>query len=179
MRPQEISNNPGIARRLGVIATNTAIEVDIYGHANSTHFFGTQIMNGLGGSGDFERNAYPVDLHVPVDRERRQGFDGRADVLACRPQRAFGADHRDRARLADLRGLSPIARARRIIDCCAHPAYRDYLHHYIERSPSGHIRHDLRRCFELHNNYIEHGAMLPDLSPSLFETGVKRTRGVA
>ena len=58
LRPQEISNNPGIARRLGVIATNTAIEVDIYGHANSTHFFGTQIMNGLGGSGDFERNAY-------------------------------------------------------------------------------------------------------------------------
>ena len=58
LRPQEISNNPGIARRLGVIATNTAIEIDIYGHANSTHFFGTQIMNGLGGSGDFERNAY-------------------------------------------------------------------------------------------------------------------------
>src|SRR5690606_1786956 len=58
LRPQEISNNPGIARRLGVIATNTAIEVDIYGHANSTHFFGTQVMNGLGGSGDFERNAY-------------------------------------------------------------------------------------------------------------------------
>src|SRR5262249_60271718 len=58
LRPQELSNNPGIARRLGVIATNTAIEVDVYGHVNSTHILGTQIVNGLGGSGDFERNAY-------------------------------------------------------------------------------------------------------------------------
>lgn len=37
LRPQEVSNNSGVARRLGVIATNTAIEVDIDGHANSTH----------------------------------------------------------------------------------------------------------------------------------------------
>lgn len=29
LRPQEISNNPGIARRIGVIAMNTAIEFDI------------------------------------------------------------------------------------------------------------------------------------------------------
>ncbi len=29
LRPQEISNNPGVARRLGVIATNTAIQIDI------------------------------------------------------------------------------------------------------------------------------------------------------
>ena len=38
-----------------MIATNTAIEVDLYGHANSTHVLGAQIVNGLGGSGDFER----------------------------------------------------------------------------------------------------------------------------
>ncbi|MGL5314885.1 MAG: acetyl-CoA hydrolase/transferase C-terminal domain-containing protein, partial [Peptostreptococcaceae bacterium] len=31
LRPQEISNSPEVARRLGVIAINTAIEVDIYG----------------------------------------------------------------------------------------------------------------------------------------------------
>jgi acyl-CoA hydrolase len=55
----------------------------------------------------------------------------------------------------DLRGLSPIARARRIIDQCAHPAYRDYLHHYLESAPMGHIRHDLRRCYELYINLQE------------------------
>jgi acetyl-CoA hydrolase len=65
--------------------------------------------------------------------------------------------------LADLRGLGPAERARRIIDHCAHPAYRDYLHRYIEGARQGHIRHDLARCFELHRNLIEHGAMLPGL----------------
>src|SRR5690625_5633351 len=57
MRPQEISNNPEVIRRLGVIAINTAIEVDIYGNVNSTHLNGSHIMNGIGGSGDFTRNA--------------------------------------------------------------------------------------------------------------------------
>ena len=36
LRPQEISNSPEVARRIGVIAMNTAIEVDIYGNVNST-----------------------------------------------------------------------------------------------------------------------------------------------
>ncbi len=56
LRPQEISNNPEIARRIGVIAMNTAIEVDIYGNVNSTHIMGSKMMNGIGGSGDFARN---------------------------------------------------------------------------------------------------------------------------
>ena len=58
LRPQEISNNPEIIRRLGVIALNVGLEFDIYGHANSTHVAGVDLMNGIGGSGDFERNAY-------------------------------------------------------------------------------------------------------------------------
>jgi len=63
--------------------------------------------------------------------------------------------------LADLRGLGPMERARRIIDTCAHPAYREYLHRYVERSPAGHIRHDLERCFELHRSLLATGSMLP------------------
>lgn len=42
MRPSEISNNPEIIRRLGVISINTAIEADIYGNVNSTHISGTK-----------------------------------------------------------------------------------------------------------------------------------------
>jgi propionyl-CoA:succinyl-CoA transferase len=168
LRPQEISNNPGIARRLGVIATNTAIEVDIYGHANSTHFFGTQIMNGLGGSGDFERNAYLSIFMCPSTAK-----GGRISTVVPMCSHVDHSEHSvqiiaTEQGLADLRGLSPIARARRIIDCCAHPAYRDYLHHYVESAPPGHIRHDLRRCFELYINFQEHGTMLPDLDLSQF-----------
>jgi propionyl-CoA:succinyl-CoA transferase len=65
--------------------------------------------------------------------------------------------------LADLRGLAPMARAQRIIENCAHPAYRDTLRRYLDRAPMGHIRHDLRHCFEMHLNYLEHGAMIPEL----------------
>ena len=58
IRPAEISNNPEVVRRLGVITMNTALEADIFGNVNSTHVTGTKMMNGIGGSGDFTRNAY-------------------------------------------------------------------------------------------------------------------------
>ena len=58
LRPQEISNSPEIVRRLGLITINTAIEVDLFGNVNSTHVMGRDLMNGIGGSGDFTRNAH-------------------------------------------------------------------------------------------------------------------------
>jgi len=61
--------------------------------------------------------------------------------------------------LADLRGLGPIERANKIIDHCAHPSYRDYLHRYIEAAPLGHIRHDLGKAFDLHRAFMETGDM--------------------
>jgi succinate CoA transferase len=168
LRPQEISNNPGLARRLGVIATNTAIEVDLYGHANSSHFFGTHVMNGLGGSGDFERNAFLSIFICP-------SFAKKGKISTVVPMCSH-VDHSEHTvqviateqGLADLRGLPPADRARRIIDRCAHPAFRDYLHKYLELAPPGHIRHDLRRCFDLHINYLEHGSMLPDVKADEF-----------
>ncbi len=175
LRPQEISNNPGVARQLGVIATNTAIEVDLYGHVNSTHFFGTQIMNGLGGSGDFERNAYLSLFMCPSTSK-----GGRISTIVPMCPHIDHSEHSVQVvvteqGLADLRGLSPRARAARLIGNCAHPAYRDALSRYVEDAPMGHIRHDLRRCFALHLNYLEHGAMLPDLDLSQFTP--RRTAG--
>ena len=58
LRPQEISNNPEIVRRLGILSINTAIEADISGNVNSTHVLGRSLMIGIGGSGDFARNAF-------------------------------------------------------------------------------------------------------------------------
>lgn len=57
LRPQQVANSPEIIRRLGVIAMNTPLEVDMYGHANSTCALGSRMLNGLGGSADFLRNA--------------------------------------------------------------------------------------------------------------------------
>ena len=163
LRPQEISNHPTIIRQLGVIATNTALEVDIYGHVNSSHVCGTQMMNGIGGAGDFERNAY---LSVFVCPSIAKG--GRITTIVPFCSHVDHVEHSvhlvvTEQGIADLRGLGPAERARRLIDRCAHPAYRDYLHRYVKGARPGHIRHDLTRSFELHRNLIEHGAMLPEL----------------
>jgi len=65
LRPQEVSNDTGVIRRLGVIAMNPAIEVDIYGNVNSSHIFGTDVMNGIGGSGEYTRNSYLSIIMCP------------------------------------------------------------------------------------------------------------------
>jgi acetyl-CoA hydrolase len=163
LRPQELSNNPGVIRRLGVVSLNTALEVDIYGHVNSTHVGGTQLMNGVGGSGDFTRNSF---LSVFMCPSVAKG--GRISAIV---PMATHVDHNEHSvqvvvteqGLADLRGLAPAARAAAIIEHCAHPAYRPYLRDYVARSPAGHIRHDLGRAFELHRNLAEHGHMLPEV----------------
>ena len=168
LRPQEISNHPEVIRRLGVIAINTALEFDIYGNVNSTHVGGTHMMNGIGGSGDFTRNAYLSIFMCPSVAK-----DGRVSTIVPMCSHVDHSEHSvqiiaTEQGLADLRGLSPIARARRIINRCAHPAYRDYLHQYLESAPMGHLRHDLKRCFELYINFQEHGQMLPGLDLSQF-----------
>lgn len=172
MRPQEISNNPAAIRQLGVLTMNTALEIDLYGHVNSTHVCGQGIMNGIGGSGDFARNAYQSIFMCPSTAK-----GGRiSTVVPMCPH----VDHNEHSvqivvteqGLADLRGLCPTQRALRIIERCAHPAYRDYLHRYFREASHSHIRHDLKRCFELHQNLLEYGSMLPDGAPFASTTDV-------
>ncbi len=161
LRPQELSNNPGVVRRLGVITVNTVLEMDVFGCANSTHVAGTQLMNGVGGSGDFTRNAYLSFLVAPSIAK-----GGKISTVV---PMVTHVDHNEHSvqvlvteqGLADLRGLGPMERARKVIDTCAHPLYRDYLHRYLENSAMGHVRHNLSKCFELHQNLIATGSMLP------------------
>ena len=68
-----LSNNAEMITRLFVIAMNTPIEVDIYGHVNSTHVDGSRVVNGLGGSGDFFRHAYLSIVHTPSVRRLSNG----------------------------------------------------------------------------------------------------------
>lgn len=160
LRPQEISNNPEIIRRLGVIALNVGLEFDIYGHANSTHVAGVNLMNGIGGSGDFERNAYLSIFMAPSIAK-----EGKISTIVPMCSHVDHSEHSVKViiteqGIADLRGLSPLQRARAIIDNCAHPMYRDYLHRYLENAPGGHFHHDLSHVFDLHRNLIETGSML-------------------
>jgi len=162
LRPQELSNNPGIIRRLGVIAINTALELDLYGNVNSSHVFGMDVMNGIGGSGEFTRNS-----HISIMMAPSIAKGGKISTVVPMCPHIDNNEHSIQVLvteqgLADLRGVGPMQRARLIIEKCAHPAYRDYLRRYVRNARPGHIRHDLKRCFELHQNLLEYGTMLPD-----------------
>lgn len=162
LRPQEISNNPGIIRRLGVIAINTALEMDLYGNVNSSHIYGMDIMNGIGGSGEFTRNSYLSILMSPsIARE------GRISAVVPMCPHIDNNEHSvqivvTEQGLADLRGVGPAQRAQLIIDKCAHPAYKEYLREYTRRARTSHISHDLAHCFDLHRNLLRHGTMMPE-----------------
>ncbi|KJJ98553.1 acetyl-CoA hydrolase [Pseudomonas sp. 21] len=162
LRPQEISNHPEVVRRLGIIGINTALEFDIYGNVNSTHVGGTRMMNGIGGSGDFARNAH---LAIFVTKSIAKG----GNISSVVPMVSH-VDHTEHdvdilvteVGLADLRGLAPRERARVIIDNCVHPSYRDALNSYFDAAceRGGHTPHILREALEWHINLEEHGHML-------------------
>jgi succinyl-CoA:acetate CoA-transferase len=151
LRPQEISNHPEVIRRLGVIAMNGLIEADIYGNVNSTHIRGTSIMNGIGGSGDFARNAWLSIFMTPSSAKN--------GAISCIVPMVTHVDHTEHdvqvivteQGLADLRGLSPKKRARAVIDNCAHPTFKPALQEYFDRalrySPGQHTPHILDEAF--------------------------------
>ncbi|RAI45831.1 acetyl-CoA hydrolase/transferase family protein [Rhodoplanes roseus] len=151
LRPQEISNHPEVIRRLGIIAMNGLIEADIYGNVNSTHIAGTSIMNGIGGSGDFARNAFLSIFMTPSTAKN--------GAISCIVPMVTHVDHTEHdvhvivteQGLADLRGLSPKQRAKVVIENCAHPDYKPALHEYfsraLESSPGRHTPHLLNEAF--------------------------------
>lgn len=165
LRPMEISNHPEVARRLGVIALNTAIEVDMYGHVNSTNIMGSRMMNGLGGSGDFTRNAY-LSFFTTVSTAKN------GDISSIVPK-ASHIDHTEHdvsivvteQGLADLRGLNPIERAEAIIEKCAHPDYKPMLRSYLERAQKGVFQHEphlLDEALSWHDRFLKTGSMKPE-----------------
>jgi len=163
MRPQEISNNPGIIRRLGVIAMNGMIEADIYGNVNSTHVMGSRIQNGIGGSGDFARNGYLSIFMAPSTAQK-----GTISTIVPMVSHVDHTEHdvqvvvTERG-LADLRGLSPRQRAQVIIENCANPDYKSLLADYLGRaerlSYGKHTPHLLTESLGWHSRYLRTGNM--------------------
>ncbi|MFC4666627.1 acetyl-CoA hydrolase/transferase family protein [Falsiporphyromonas endometrii] len=159
LRPEEYSNNPEIVRRMGVITINTALEADIFGNVNSTHVTGTKMMNGLGGSGDFTRNAYISIFTTPSVAK-----EGKISAFVPMVSHLDHSEHSVKViiseyGIADLRGKSPIQKAHEIIENCAHPDYRPLLREYLERGIKGHTPHDLDACFAFHKAFMENGDM--------------------
>jgi succinyl-CoA:acetate CoA-transferase len=165
LRPQEMSNHPELVRRLGCLAMNGLIEADIYGNVNSTHIMGSRIQNGIGGSGDFARNAYISIFMTPSTAKGGK-------ISAIVPQVAH-VDHINQdvqvivteQGLADLRGLSPKQRARLIIEKCPHPDYRPMLADYFARAQKGsygmHAPSLPGEALSWHQRFMDSGSMRP------------------
>ncbi|MBU2546935.1 MAG: succinate CoA transferase [Proteobacteria bacterium] len=164
LRPVEISNSPEVIRRLGVLAINTAVEIDIYGHVNSTHVMGSQLMNGIGGSGDFERNGTLTFMVSPSTAKNHQ--------ISCIVPMATHVDHSEHSvgiivteqGLVDTRPLAPRQVAEAIIKRCSHPEYRDMLWDYYQRAVrerGGHEPHLLGEAFAMHERFLRTGDMRP------------------
>ena len=155
LRPQEISNHPEVIRRLGIISINTAIEADIWGNINSTHVMGNNLMNGIGGSGDFTRNAYISIFTCPSI--------AKGGAISTIVPMVAHLDHSEHSvqvlitdqGIADLRGKDPAERAREIVDKCAHTDYRKQLHSYFDGVKSGHTPQTLRTAFAMHEAFME------------------------
>jgi acetyl-CoA hydrolase len=159
LRPQEISNNPEVVRRLGIISINTALEVDIFGNVNSTHVMGRKLMNGIGGSGDFTRNAYLSTFTCPSTAK-----GGKISTIV---PLVSHVDHNEHSvqivatefGVADLRGKSPYQRAIEIINNCAHPDFRDQLMSYLTLVDGGYTPHTLSAAFGMHEKFQRTGDM--------------------
>ena len=159
LRPSEISNHPEIIRRLGIIAMNTAIAVDLYGCVNSSHIGGTRLMNGIGGSGDFARNAYISIFMTPSTQK-----GGAITSIVPMVTHADHTEHDVRVvatewGVADLRGKGPDERARLLIENCAHPDYRNLLWDYLKISKNGHVSHNVAAALALNTAYEREGDM--------------------
>jgi succinyl-CoA:acetate CoA-transferase len=164
LRSQEISNHPGIIRRLGVIAMNGMIEADIYGNVNSTHIMGSSIMNGIGGSGDFARNGFMSIFMAPSTAK-----NGTISSIVPMVSHVDHTEHDvsvvvTEQGLADLRGLSPTQRAKLVIENCSHPDYRpqllDYFKSAVSLSYGKHTPHLLTESLSWHSRYLRTGHML-------------------
>lgn len=132
LRPVDLVASPEVIGRLGCIGVNSAIEVDIYGHVNSSHLPGGRLVSGVGGSVEYARNSLLSVFATPST--------AKGEAFSAVVPRVSHCDHTEHEvdvvvteqGWADLRGTDPRARARAIIDRCAHPRYRPLLREWLE-----------------------------------------------
>jgi len=117
------------------------------------------MMNGVGGSGDFTRNAFISIFSCPsVAKEGK--------ISAIVPM----VSHHDQTEhdvniliteqgIADLRGKSPAERAKEIIEHCAHPDYKQLLWDYLKIAQKGHTSHRINAALAMHDTLLKKGDM--------------------
>lgn len=162
IRSADVTNNAETIGRMGIIALNSGIEMDIYGNVNSSHIGGSKVVNGIGGGANFAQNAMLSVLLLPSTGKK-------GDISTIVPM----VSHQDIGEhdidivitengVADLRGLDDVERARTIIDKCASDMYKAQLGEYLERAVlkcGGHHPQLPEEAFGWHRRLKETGTM--------------------
>lgn len=163
LRPCDLTNGAPQILAENLVSMNTAWEADIYGNVNSSHAMGSYMINGLGGSNDFARNAKLSIFTTPSTAKH-----GNISCIVPMVSHVDSTEHDvdvicTEWGYADLRGKSPKERVCDIIDYCAHPDYRAALHEYYDSAVAqcGECQtpHDLENAFSWHIRYAETGTM--------------------
>jgi succinyl-CoA:acetate CoA-transferase len=162
LRPIEITDCPEIIMRLGLLALNGAIEVDIYGHVNSSHITSGDVISGIGGVSEFAMNAYLSVILLPSITK-----NGKVSCIVPMVSHVDIPEHGvdvivTEQGVADLRGLTPRERAEKIIEFCAHPIYKPFLRKYFEKAKEnggGHEPHEMEEALSFHQRFLRTGSM--------------------
>ena len=122
------------------------------------------MMNGIGGSGDYARNAR---LGIFVTKSYAKG--GKISSIVPMVPHVDHTEHDvdvivTEQGVADLRGLAPKERVELIINNCAHPDYREQLWAYYseayEKTGGHQTPHILEKAFSWYTNLAKNGTML-------------------
>ena len=131
LRNGDITNSAEVVARLGLVALNTGIEIDIYGNVNSSHIHGSTVVNGIGGGADFAHNADLSIILIPST--------AKLGSISCIVPMASHIDICEHDvdvvitehGVADVRGLDDIGRAEKIIENCTGGVYQNQLATYL------------------------------------------------
>ena len=135
-------------------------QIDPYGNVNSTHIGGTKMMNGIGGSGDFTRNAYISIFTCPSVAK-----EGKISAIVPMVSHMDHTEHDvniiiTEQGVADLRGKSPKERAQAIIENCVHPDYKNILWDYLKLTDGkAQTPHSMRAALAMHAELAKSGDM--------------------
>jgi succinyl-CoA:acetate CoA-transferase len=165
IRNGDITNNAEVIGRLGLVALNTGIEIDVYGNVNSSHIAGSRVVNGIGGGASFAQNA---GLSVVLIPSVAKG-GAISNIVPMVSHQDIGEHDVDvvvtEHGIADLRGLDDGERADAIATRCSSDAYREQLTTYLRTAREqcgGHHPQLPEAAFGWYRRLKEEGTMLEE-----------------
>ena len=118
------------------------------------------MMNGIGGSGDFARNAYISIFTCPSVAK-----EGKISAIVPMVSHVDHSEHDvniivTEQGVADLRGKSLKERAQAIIENCVHPDYKNILWDYLKLTDGkAQTPHSMRAALAMHAELAKSGDM--------------------